>query len=64
MYKPNEQKLVIFDSAPNDHEYEDRFILSFVAGQFWREDWVKGELHKIALTPFEACELVEMVGNP
>lgn len=64
MYKPSQQKLVIFDSAPNDSAYEDRLTLTFVDGQFYREDWVEGELYKIALTPFEACELVDMVGHP
>ena len=64
MNEPIRGRLVIFDSAPNDIEGVDRLVLAFEGGQFWREDWAEGEFYRIVLTPFEALELVEMVGHP
>ena len=57
-------KVVVFDSAPEDAEYEDRLILWFRDGEWQRDDWHGGRRHTTILSQFEADELLDMVGAP
>ena len=57
-------KQVIFDSAPEDAEYEDRLILWLWDGEWQRDDWHGGRRHTTILTNFEAREFLDMVGAP
>ena len=63
-YRVSANKLVVFDSAPEDVEYFDRLILWERDGEYSLDSWHEGERYTQPLTMFEVDEFLDMIGHP
>jgi len=63
-YRVSANKLVVFDSAPEDTEYFDRLILWERDGEYSLDSWHEQEKFTQHLSMFEVNEFLDMIGHP